>query len=154
MNFCRCYRLYASDAAYTNHSAPDREAEYCDERVCVFVCPRSYLRNYTSDLHLFLCMLPMAVAGSSSGGVVIGYALPVLWMTSCLLICQGCLDVAAQRTRSLGLGYKECAVIPVAGQRTQGTAFRALKVTSQVATPAWASAHRGKWGQLTPWKNG
>jgi len=30
-------------------------AEYCDERVClslcVFVCPRSYLRNYTSDLH-------------------------------------------------------------------------------------------------------
>ena len=27
--------------------APDREAKYCDERVCVFVCPRSYLRNYT-----------------------------------------------------------------------------------------------------------
>jgi len=29
-------------------------AEYCDERVClslcVFVCPRSYLRNYTFDL--------------------------------------------------------------------------------------------------------
>jgi len=22
-----------------------------DERVCVCVCPRSYLRNYTSDLH-------------------------------------------------------------------------------------------------------
>ena len=32
------------------YSAPDRRAEYCDERVCVFVCPRSYLRNYTSDL--------------------------------------------------------------------------------------------------------
>jgi len=55
-------------------SAPDSRsrAEYCDERVClslcvfvrgdplsttahsmycVFVCPRSYLRNYTSDLH-------------------------------------------------------------------------------------------------------
>ena len=39
--------------------APDRGAEYCDERVClsvcvsVFVCPRSYLRNYSSDLHQF-----------------------------------------------------------------------------------------------------
>ena len=35
----------------------DRGAEYCDERVCVCVClsvcSRSYLRNYTSDLHDF-----------------------------------------------------------------------------------------------------
>jgi len=42
--------------------------------------------------------------------------------------------------RSLGLGYKLCAVIPVAGQRTHGTTFRALKVTSQVATPGAVSA--------------
>jgi len=46
------------------------------------------------------------------------------------------LDVAApaeaQRTRSLGLGYKLCAVMPVASQRTHGTTFRALKVTFQV----------------------
>jgi len=60
--------------------------------VCVFVCPRSYLRNYT------------------------------------------------QCTRSLGLGYKLCAVTPAAGQRTHGTTFRALKVTSQVATPGAESA--------------
>ena len=43
------------------------------------------------------------------------------------------LDVAAQLkhgTCSLGLGYKLCAVIPVADQRTHGTTFRALKVTS------------------------
>ena len=33
-----------------------------------------------------------------------------------------------------------CAVIPVAGQRTHETTFRALKVTSQVATPAAESA--------------
>ena len=26
---------------------PYRGADYCDERVCVCVCPRSYLRNYT-----------------------------------------------------------------------------------------------------------
>jgi len=38
----------------------------------------------------------------------------------------------AQCTRSLGLGHKLCAVIPVAGQRTRrGTTFRVLKVTSQ-----------------------
>ena len=42
--------------------------------------------------------------------------------------------------RCLGLSYKQCAVIPVAGQRTHGTTFRALKVTSQVATPGAESA--------------
>ena len=46
----------------------------------------------------------------------------------------------AQCTRSLGLGYKLCAVIPVASQRTHGTTFRALKVTSQVATSGAESA--------------
>ena len=30
---------------------PDTAAEYCDERVCVCVSPRSYRRNCTSDLH-------------------------------------------------------------------------------------------------------
>jgi len=40
--------------------------------VCVFVCPRGYLRNHTRDLHLFLCMLPMSVAWSSSGMLTIG----------------------------------------------------------------------------------
>jgi len=48
------------------------------------------------------------------------------------------LDVAAHVkcscTRSLGLGYEMCALIPVAGQRMHGTTSRALKVTSQVAT--------------------
>jgi len=46
----------------------------------------------------------------------------------------------AQRTRSLGLGYQLCTVIPVAGQRTHGTTFRPLKVTSQVATTGAKSA--------------
>ena len=47
--------------------------------VCVFVCAPSYLCNYTSDLHqIFSSMLPMAVARSSSGGVVICYVFPVL----------------------------------------------------------------------------
>jgi len=45
-----------------------------------------------------------------------------------------------QSTRSLGLGYKICAIIPIACQRTHGTTLRALKVTSQVATPGAESA--------------
>ena len=66
---------------------------------------------------------------------MIRYVLPVLWMTSYLLVSQGCLTsraAEAQRTQSVGLGYKLCAVIPVAGQRTHGTTFwAALTVTSQ-----------------------
>ena len=60
-----------------SYSGPDR---------CVFVCLRSYPQKYVSDLHHFLCMLPMTVAQSSSGGVVIPYVFPVLWMTSYLHI--------------------------------------------------------------------
>jgi len=46
----------------------------------------------------------------------------------------------AQCTRSLGLGYKLCAVISVAGQQTHGTTFRALRVTSR-----WRwQQHRGR----------
>jgi len=51
---------------------PDSGGKYCDERVCLcvcVVCPRLYLRNCTSDLHQFLCMLP--VARSSSGGIML-----------------------------------------------------------------------------------
>jgi len=42
------------------YSAPVRRAECCDERVClyvcvfIFACPRSYLRNYTSDIRQFV----------------------------------------------------------------------------------------------------
>ena len=39
------------------------------------------LLSARSDFHHFLYMLPMTVARSSSGGVVICYVLPVLWMT-------------------------------------------------------------------------
>ena len=111
--------------------------------VCVFVCPRSYLRTYTSDLQQVSCACYLC-RGSPSGGVVIRCVLPVLWMASYLLISQGCArrrcPAEAQCTRSLGLGYKLCAVIPVAGQRTHGTTFRALKVTFQLATPGAESA--------------
>ena len=46
--------------------------------VYVFVCPRSYLRNYTSDLHYFLRTLHVSVARSATGGVLIRYVFLVL----------------------------------------------------------------------------
>jgi len=71
------------------YSAPNRRARSIAMSVsvclCVFVCPRSHLRNYTSDLHqVFLRTLPLAVARFSSGGVVIRYLFPVLCTTSYL----------------------------------------------------------------------
>jgi len=104
--------------------------------VCLSVCLSRSLPN-------LLCMLHIAVARSSSGGVVTRYVLQVLWMTSYLRkqeVARRRRPAEAQCTRSLGLGYKLCAVIPAVGQRTHGTTFRALKVTSQVATAGAESA--------------
>jgi len=129
------------------YSAADRQAEYRGDRVCVSVCVCVCLsvRTIISSLLDFRsspisCACYLYDRGSVlSGGVVIRYVLPVLWITSYLLISQGCSTsprpAEAQCTRSLGLGYEPCAVIPVAGQRTHGTTFRALKVTSQLTAP-------------------
>ena len=115
--------------------------------VCVCLFVRDHIFGTTRPIFAnFSCTLPMAVARSSSGGVVICYVLPVLWMTIISAHRTGLLDVAAQlkrraqRTRSLGLGYKLCAVIPAAGQRTCGTTFRAFQLTSHVATTGAESA--------------
>jgi len=81
-------------------------------------------------------MLSVALARSSSGGIVICYVFPGLWMSSYLLTGQGC----STSPPSLGLGYKLCAVVPVAGQRMHWTTFLALKVTFQVATLGAESA--------------
>ena len=68
--------------------------------VCVFVCLSVHLRNYTTDLRHFLHTLPMAVARSYPGGVVIRYAFPVLCMTSRLHI------TAENRRRNKGVYSK------------------------------------------------
>jgi len=87
----------------------NREAENCNERVClVCVCRISSELQIQSSPH-FVCILPMAVAWSSSGGLVICYVLPVLRMTSYLLkakVARRRRPAEAQCTRSLGLGYK------------------------------------------------
>ena len=83
--------------------------------------------------------------------VTYGHALVLLWQHSDTLYTSGfvddvifaykpsLLDVATQlkhsaHAGSLGLGYKLCAVMPVAGQRTHGTTFQAPRVTYQVVT--------------------
>ena len=81
--------------SFLSYSAPDRGAEYCDERICVSVSV--YLSLYDHIFGTarpiftkFLCVLPMAVDRSSSGSVVICYVFPILWMISYLHISQGC----------------------------------------------------------------
>ena len=59
--------------------------------VCACLSVRDHILGTTHPIFTkFLCMLLMIVARSSSGGVVILYVLPVLWMTSYLFISQGC----------------------------------------------------------------
>ena len=128
--------------ALFHYSVSDRRAEYCNVRVCVCVCLSAII---SSELHVrsspnLLRMLPMAVARSSSGGVVIRYVLPVLWMLSQAKVARRRRPAEAQCTHSLGRDYNLCAVIPVAGRQTHWTTFRALKVTSQVAEPGAESA--------------
>ena len=59
---------------------------------------------------------------------------------SCAKVGRCRRPAEAQCTRSLGLGYKRCAVMPVLGQWTQGPTFRAFIVTSQVAAAGAESA--------------
>ena len=64
------------------YSAPDRVAEYCDELVCLSVCVclsvRDHVFGSTRPIFTsFLCVLPVAVARSSSDGVVVRYVLSV-----------------------------------------------------------------------------
>ena len=102
--------------------------------VCVCLSVRDHISATTRPIFTkHFCT--SAVARSSSGGVVIRYVLPVLRMTPCLLLSQG-----SQCICGLGLGYKMCAVIPVAGQQMHGTTFRVLKVFSQVSTLGAESA--------------
>ena len=69
----------------------------------VFVCPRSYLRIYTSDLHrnLSACYLwPWLSPLRAGSDTVIRYVLLVLCMTIINAHKPRLLDVAAQLKRS------------------------------------------------------
>ena len=84
----RCMKRPSSAVTAVCYSAPDRGAEYCDDRICVFV--REHIYGNTRPIFTeFLCMLCMVVVRSSSGGVAIRYVLPVVWMMSYLCISKG-----------------------------------------------------------------
>jgi len=61
--------------------APGRLAKFCDQRVCLSVCPLACISETTRPN--FLHILPVAVARSSSDGNATCCVLPVSWMTSC-----------------------------------------------------------------------
>jgi len=51
--------------------------------VCLSVCLNAHISETTHpNFTKFVCMLPVAVARSSSGSDVIYYVFPVLWMIS------------------------------------------------------------------------
>ena len=59
--------------------------------VCVHVSAREHILRTTGPIFAnFLCISPVAMAQSSSGGVAIRYVLPVLWTTSRLAVV-GCM---------------------------------------------------------------
>ena len=100
---------------------------------CVCVCPRSYLRNY---IHVrsspnILRMLSMAVARSSSGGVVIRYVFPVWWMTSVLHKLTGC-STSPPGWGSEARGNTRCR------QRTLGTASCSHSLLHWLCRFQWA----------------
>ena len=49
--------IMSDEAVINYYSAPDRGAECCEDHVClcVFICLRSYLQIYTSDLYQNFC---------------------------------------------------------------------------------------------------
>jgi len=65
-----------------------RGEEYCDQPVCLCVClsVSVSLERLDRASQTFVCRSPMAVAWSSSGGIVLCYVLRDLWMTSRLAI--------------------------------------------------------------------
>ena len=65
------------------YSAVCRKAKFCDERVCLFVCPRThiYVRSLISN---FLCLLYLWPWLGMAALRCVVYVLPVLWITPCL----------------------------------------------------------------------
>ena len=79
-----CFSFKVSDECFRYHFTPGRSAGYCDQRVCMSVCPLGYFKSHLSKLHeiFLLYMLSVVVARFCSDDSAVRYALPALWMTS------------------------------------------------------------------------
>ena len=115
--------LISTNMAVITSSATAVE-KYCDQHVCLCVClcvclsvcPPVYLRSHTSEIAKFLCMLPMAVARSSSAsrrhqkgnGAILGFSSPLTMHYNAFAangIGREGGDGSAQRGRTVGLIY-------------------------------------------------
>ena len=83
--------------------------QYCDVyvclSVCLSVCPLAYIlsrKPHGRTSPNFLCVLHVAAARSSSGGVAICYVLPVLWMTSFFhtTVLRRCVFISDESVRN------------------------------------------------------
>jgi len=76
----------STSCSFNNQFIPGRGAEYCDQRVWLFVCLSAVISHEAQapNVNKFSWRVACGVARSSSGGVAIRYALPVLQITSCL----------------------------------------------------------------------
>ena len=111
----------------TYYSAPDRRAEYCDDRVCVSVC---LFASISPELHFWsppnFCArylwLPIPRSSSGSVAVAICCVLPFRLMTSCLHIMSRCtlqkeralkvtLQVALEAAEGAESAVYDCLVI-------------------------------------------
>ena len=97
---CNIYKFINFTSGVIYYSAPVGERSIAISlSVCLRVCLQACLWNRFTNLpRNFVCRSPVAVAQSSSGGIVIRYVLPVLWMTSRLAVV-GCMALAALRCR-------------------------------------------------------
>ena len=76
---------YRSACRFTAQSFTHTRRSTVIDYVCLFFTCLSARVSIRPNLKLakFLCMLPVAVARSSSDSIVIRYVLPVSWLTSC-----------------------------------------------------------------------
>jgi len=68
---------------------PSRGAEYCDQAVCLSVCPRAYLWNRWADFHEILCADPLwSWIGPPLAALrlTVRCVLLILWKTSRLAV--------------------------------------------------------------------
>ena len=99
---------------------------YCDERVCLYVCMCVCLSAIIcSQLHVRSSPIFFMYVTYCRGSVL-------LWRHNDTLCTSGFMDDVIFAHKPM--------LLDIAAHRTHGTSFRALKVTSHVATPGAESA--------------
>ena len=108
--------------------------------VCLSVCDHISGTTHPIFTKFFLCMLPVTVARSSSGGVAIRYVLPVLWTTSYFFfrcVCRAMWRWRRASTRNRLRGSQSSAGrMPSALSRYRPTPSATYSTTSNRTRPS------------------